>query len=190
MGSQRVRHNLAVSTQYSITSKSTWASLVAQCKESSCQCRRCKFNPWIGKICWRRKSQPTPLFLPEKSHWQGRLTSHSSRSCKESDMTEWLRIHTKSIYFILSSVDGHVLLPCLGYCKQCCYEHWDACIIWIRIFPRYMPRSRIAVSHGHIKQVFWVFFFCVCVCVAKCWLLSHVWLLATTWTVSSVHGIL
>ena len=36
-------------------------------KESPCQCRRCKrhgFNPWVGKILWRRAWQPTPVFLP------------------------------------------------------------------------------------------------------------------------------
>ena len=31
-------------------------------------CRRCRFDPWIGKIPWRRKWQPTPVFLPEKFH--------------------------------------------------------------------------------------------------------------------------
>ena len=39
-------------------------------RESSCQCRRLGFNPGIGKILWRRKQQPTPVFLPEKSHGQ------------------------------------------------------------------------------------------------------------------------
>ena len=35
-------------------------------KESACQCRRhkrCRFDPWVGMIPWRRKWQPTPLFL-------------------------------------------------------------------------------------------------------------------------------
>ena len=27
-------------------------------KESACQCRRCEFDPWVGKIPWRRKWQP------------------------------------------------------------------------------------------------------------------------------------
>ena len=31
-------------------------------KESACQCRRCGFNPWVGKILWRRKWQPIPVF--------------------------------------------------------------------------------------------------------------------------------
>ena len=40
-------------------------------KESVCQCRRgkrCRFNPWVRKIPWRRAWQPTPLFLPRKLH--------------------------------------------------------------------------------------------------------------------------
>ena len=40
-------------------------------KESTCKCRRCKgrsFHPWVGKIPWRGKWQPTPVFLPGKSH--------------------------------------------------------------------------------------------------------------------------
>ena len=40
-------------------------------KEYTFQCRRHKrhlFNPWFGEIPWRRKWQPTPVFLPEKSH--------------------------------------------------------------------------------------------------------------------------
>ena len=37
-------------------------------KESACQCRRCGFNCWVGKIPWRRKWQPTPILLPGKSH--------------------------------------------------------------------------------------------------------------------------
>ena len=39
-------------------------------KESACRyrrLRRCRFNPWVGKIPWRRKWQPTPVFLLGKS---------------------------------------------------------------------------------------------------------------------------
>ena len=37
------------------------------------QCRRCRFDPWFGKIPWSRKWQPTPVFLTEKSHGQKSL---------------------------------------------------------------------------------------------------------------------
>ena len=39
-------------------------------KESTCQCSRLKFNPWVGEMHWRRKWQPTPVFLPGKSNGQ------------------------------------------------------------------------------------------------------------------------
>ena len=39
-------------------------------KESASQCRRPWFDPWVGKIPWRRKWQPTVVFLPGKSHKQ------------------------------------------------------------------------------------------------------------------------
>ena len=60
-------------------------------KESSCQCRRRKrhgFDPWVGKILWNRKWQPTPAFLPGESHGQRSLVSYSPRGCKDSDTTE------------------------------------------------------------------------------------------------------
>ena len=41
-------------------------------KEHTCQCRRHKrhrFDPWVGKIPWRRAWQPTPVFLPGESPW-------------------------------------------------------------------------------------------------------------------------
>jgi len=46
-------------------------------KESTCQCRRQGFDPWSGKIPWRRKWQLTPVFLPGKSHGQRSLVGYS-----------------------------------------------------------------------------------------------------------------
>ena len=37
-------------------------------KESACQSRRCEFDPWVGKIPWRRQCQLSPVFLPGKPH--------------------------------------------------------------------------------------------------------------------------
>ena len=60
-------------------------------KESTCQCRRCRFDSWIGKIPWRRKYEPTPVFLPGKSHGQRSLVGYSPWGQKESDTTEQLK---------------------------------------------------------------------------------------------------
>ena len=46
-------------------------------KEHACQCRRRDFNPWVRKIPWRRKWQPTAAFLPGKSHGQRSLAGCS-----------------------------------------------------------------------------------------------------------------
>ena len=66
-------------------------------KESTCQCRKCKtcaFNPWDGKIPWRRKQQPTHVFLPGIFHGQRSLVGYSPCVCKEPDTTERLSTHT------------------------------------------------------------------------------------------------
>ena len=47
------------------------------------QCRRPGFNPWVGKIPWRRERIPTPVFWP--GEFQG---LHSPWGCKESDTIE------------------------------------------------------------------------------------------------------
>ena len=52
------------------------------------QCRRPRFDPWVGKIPWRRKWQPTPVFLPGKSHGWWSLVGYCPWGPKESDMTE------------------------------------------------------------------------------------------------------
>ena len=57
-------------------------------KESACQRRRCRFNPWIGKIPWRRKWKPTPVFLPWECNGQRSLAGYNPRGCKESATTE------------------------------------------------------------------------------------------------------
>ena len=56
-------------------------------KESACQCRTHGFEPWVWKIFWRKKWQPTPVFLYGKSQGQRSLAGYSPWGRKESDMT-------------------------------------------------------------------------------------------------------
>ena len=46
------------------------------------------FDPWVGKIPWRRAQEPTPGFLPGESQGQRSLAGYSPQGCKELDMTE------------------------------------------------------------------------------------------------------
>ena len=71
-------------------------------KELAYQCRRhkrCGFDPWVGKIPWRRSWQPTPAFLPEEFHRERTLAGYSPQGRTESDMTEatYLLAHAHSI---------------------------------------------------------------------------------------------
>ena len=52
------------------------------------QCKRPRFNPWFGKIPWKREWLPTPVFLPGKSHGQRSLVGYSPWGHKKLDMTE------------------------------------------------------------------------------------------------------
>ena len=45
-------------------------------------------DPWVGKILWRRKWQPTPVFLPGESDGQRSLVGYSPQGRKELDTTE------------------------------------------------------------------------------------------------------
>ena len=70
-------------------------------KESACHCRRhkrCRFNPWVGKIPGRRK--PTPVFLLGRSHGQRSLVGYSPWGRKESGHD---RAHTQQQHWGHSS---------------------------------------------------------------------------------------
>ena len=63
-----------------------WASLVAQ----RLKCLPAMQETWVRSLGWeeRRKWQPTPVFLPGKSHGQSSLVGYSPWGPKESDTTE------------------------------------------------------------------------------------------------------
>ena len=92
-------------------------SLVVQMVENPPTMRRPGFDPWVGKIPWRRAWQPTPVFLPGESHGPRSLAGYSPWGHKESDMTERLSLH------LPCSGSGHSdsLRWCLGECSQCLF---------------------------------------------------------------------
>ena len=89
--------------------------------EPVCQCERCRtcgFYPWVGKIPWRRKWQPTAVFLPGESPWTEEpgglqfmgsqrdttepLSKHADRlTCsEESDVGNWGRIRELHVTYL------------------------------------------------------------------------------------------
>ena len=53
---------------------------------------RPEFDPWVGKISWRRERQPTPVFWPGEFHGL-----YSPWGRKESDMIEQLSLSLLTI---------------------------------------------------------------------------------------------
>ena len=68
----------------------SWASLVAQLVKIHLQCGRPGFDPWVGKIPWRRQRLPTPVFWPGQFHGLDNSMDHGG--LKELDTTERLSL--------------------------------------------------------------------------------------------------
>ena len=66
-------------------------TLVAQTVKNLPAMWEIRLDPWFGKIQWRKKCKPIPLFLPRKSHELRSPADYSPWGCKESYMTE--RLH-------------------------------------------------------------------------------------------------
>ena len=98
MGSHRVGHDwrdlAAAAAAYFL--RASQVTLVG--KEPTYQCRRCKrrrFNPWVRKMPCSRAWQPTPAFLPGKSHGQtepGKLQPTRSQRVRQ-DWTDLACMH-------------------------------------------------------------------------------------------------
>ena len=93
-------------TGHQVTKSYTWLSNRAvflggvSGKEPTCPCRRHKrsgFHPWVRKMPWRRAWQPTPVFLPGKSHGRRSLAGYGPQGWKGSDRTEWAHAGTQVI---------------------------------------------------------------------------------------------
>ena len=69
------------------------ASLVAQRLTHLPGMRETGFDPWVGKIPWRRNWHPTLVFLPGESHGGRSLVGYSPWGLKESDTTKQLHSH-------------------------------------------------------------------------------------------------
>ena len=93
VGSAIAGEGIGYSLQY------VWASLVVQWVKNCLQCRRPGFDPWVGKIPWRRERLPTPIF------WLGEFHGlYSPWGHKVSDMTERLSLERTNIVLFATIV--------------------------------------------------------------------------------------
>ena len=106
-------------------------------KGSACQCRRYRrlgFNPWVGKIPWRRKWQSTPGLLPGKFHgqgsWQAVVCGVAKSRSPLSDWTELTSLSISTLSQFCKDVLGKAqtfraisrwAVECWGHS---CHSHW------------------------------------------------------------------
>ena len=96
--------------------------------EHACQCRRCKrhrFDPWVGKIPWRRAWQLIPEFLPGEFHGQRSLVGYRSWGRKESDTTEVTEHVCKTPYKCngVGKSEPQLILPWFFWISMCVFYH-------------------------------------------------------------------
>ena len=97
-----------------------------------------QFNPWVGKMPWRRKWQPTPGFLPEKSHGQRSLAGYCPCSCKESNTTEPLTLRLGE-ETTLTKVEGTGSMDWMvekGSNRKSCERLWNGCPVDCQVLAR------------------------------------------------------
>ena len=86
------------------------ASLVAQLVKNAPAVQETGFDPWVGKIPWRRERLCTPVFWPGEFHGL-----YSSWGRKELDMTEWLSLSSKyQFQHAHRGLKGYTILCVLG----------------------------------------------------------------------------
>ena len=111
--------------------------------ESTYQCRRCRFYPWVRKIPWRRKWQPTPVFLPGESHGQRSLVGYSPQGQKKvrQDWNDWACAHSqeefKHLYFewlspLVKSQTDCFISRCVSF-RESVTHKWRHCPLWTSV---------------------------------------------------------
>ena len=86
--------------------------------------QRHEFNPWVGKIPWRRKRQPIPVLLPLESHgWRSLVGYTVHRVAQSQTRQKWLSTHARILIItqsqMFSNFPGDFFWPmnCLKVCS-------------------------------------------------------------------------
>ena len=87
-------------------------------KEPICQCRRCSFDPWVGKNSWRREWQPILVYLPGESHGHRSLVGNSPWGHKQWATTELLNNWT----CLVNEFWGELTFPFRAGALNCQHE--------------------------------------------------------------------
>ena len=126
-------------------------------KELTCQCRRwkrCRFDPWVGKIPQKRKWQPTPVFLPGGSVDRGAWQTTVHRIAKSWTQLKWLstleRDHGGGKRWHFIDLFLHPLIQwAFGWTMLCSWHwtgHWGNALQW----------NMFLVSRALLSSLWWL----------------------------------
>ena len=99
-------------------------------------------DPCIKKIPWRRKWQPSPIFLTGEVYGQRSLVGYSSWSCKESDMTKRMSPQFPDI----TKYSVNILISQLVSPKRLCYLFIYFSLICLNEAPHKVHTLRCMIS--------------------------------------------
>ena len=134
-------------------------------KEPRYHCRRhkkCRFDPWVGKILWRRAWQHAPIFLPGGSYGQGSLASHSQGPRVRHDWSDlahevslqicwlWMQVLNSPTTLFLPSPHPKISFICLFI-----LQYHVACVIlvpWSGIEPVFSALGAWSVHHWTARE--------------------------------------
>ena len=136
-------------------------------KEPTCQCRRCEFNSWVGKIPWRRKWQPNQcscLWNPMDRRAWGAVVHGVAKNLDVTLVTKqilllpWtLVVQSLSHMTLLPHDLQHTRLPCPSYFLECAqtHVHWadDAIHPSLPLSPPSPPALNLSQHQGLFQWV-------------------------------------
>ena len=144
-----------------------WLGLLRWCRgeESACQRRRCQkhgFSPWVRKIPWRRRWQPSPVILPGKFYEQRGQRTTVYGVTEESDTTERPSAHTG--YVPKSGIAGWCGNSAFSFLKNLHSAFHSSCTS----LPCHQQFSRLPLSPHSFYSLFFVDFLIMAILNGHC----------------------
>ena len=113
--------------------------------------RRCRFNPWAGKIPWRRKWQPIPIFFPGKSHVQRSPAVYRSMG-SQGVRHNWAHIYSFTLLITNMEEQGLAII----FQERTRYGHplWALhCQLWWLVYFPISMYSHVTVGLSHHNYI-------------------------------------
>ena len=135
-------------------------------KEPTCQCRRhkrCRFDPWVLTIPWRRKWQPASVFLPGKFQGQRSLEGYNGATKSQTQLSTHTHTHTHT-HWNCELPDFYLRMTMPFYCLKSMHSFWNASRVQFSL----LASERIVwQSHPNLLQQTFLSFYLASICTSE-----------------------